>query len=406
MYMSSTMSISQKWGNLWNNFLKKQRLVPSCLEIESTHVTEVPEYSPEPLVSDKHYFMIQINQMYLPFSSKLWMTFDPTVFVTSEFTYDNKKLVVPFVVGPDTIKKGASATPIPNGMLFVNTKVAGLHPYKGGDFSLTVVLCQVSQGSSAKSLLKMIEGAANALDYSTTLNSYLKVAHVVLDGVQGLIGIKDGITPLIGLQRQFHPAVGDKVKQSYFVIVDKPSLDKNRFWVKNNELYEGDALDKAQPYVGASFVLYSIRSCIERDDVESDEFPFGAFLERIRREAFSPNVEVFKTATSDLASLYQTMYMSPDLTTNHAKILKETYEKEMNGIHDGSITKPSEPLPPPPPPPSSLDAVLSDEETELPAEVKKEQTLMNEELQKEVLRILDLKPPPRKSAKPLDHSKK
>jgi hypothetical protein len=411
------MTLSQRWSNLWNNHLKTPNKIPLYVEFLSDHVKD-PKYSPEPLLKDVHYFLVQVNEMYLSNASKLWAKLNPMVFATSEFFYNYKTEVVPFIVGPSMIEK--LNQPAPNGMRFLGTKVAGLHPYKGGSFTLSVILCQVAKDNVAQKLLKMIEAAAGALDYSTSLNSYLKVAHVVLDGVEELIGIK-GISPLMGLRKEFHPEVGDLLKPNYFALINKPEDELKKvfekkfnmklkklqevLWVIDNQLYVGKSFDEAEYFPEIKFgdnnnyvpdyVLYSLRAGTTRGDVESSDFPFGEVLKQVRKQATTGDDKNYEIAVADLASLWQMMYLSPDLTTKHARELKKQYETEMLQLH--SESKSTEQEQPKQDEPPTLGAKLSTAHRKTKPKVSKEEVerqAKEKELQEEATRILGLSKKP------------
>jgi hypothetical protein len=221
---------------------------------------------------------------------------------------------------------------VPTGMIFSNTKVAGLHPYKGDTMALTVILCQASTGDSARKLLKIVENASGALDYSTVLSAYLKVADVVVGGVEDLMGIK-GITPLIGLRVEFQPDVKHDLKQCYFALINKPegTVGPEELWAKNDCLLIGADAASAKPFRCADYVLYSIRGTEERD---VDGLPFDSLWVRVQQEAMQPDDNSWDRARADMLSLFQTMYLSPDLTKQHALKLKADREAEMKQLHD------------------------------------------------------------------------
>jgi len=325
-------TLSERCSEMWNEFLKKEQQLPSRVTIPSDHIRGA-KYSPVILESNVHYFTVRINEIFLFYKRKLWKELDPMVFVVSEFIYNKKKETVPFIVGPamlENLKKTDIST---TRMIFCDTKVAGFHPYKGGDLTLSVMLCQVARNNDAKKWLRIIESAANALDYATALGSYLKVAGVVIDGLEELAGIK-GITPLIGLRKEFDPDAGDDLKQSYFALINAPEsgLDDKELWVVDNKLLKGKDFESAKPYREADYVLYSIRSTTRRSDV--DRLPFSGVWERVQQEAMKPDDNSWERAKADLISLYQTMYLSPDLTTGQANDLKAQYIKEMTKLHE------------------------------------------------------------------------
>lgn len=330
-YEKLVSSLGDRWSALWKKFMRKEREMPSRVTIPADHVRG-KDFSPDELLDDFHYFMVQINEMYMSYQSKLWVALDPTVFVTTEFNYAKKKVTVPFIVGPDMIRNVNQ--PIPNGMIFSNTKVAGLHPYKGGDLSLSVILCQVARDSAAKKVLKLAEAAANALDYSTTLGAYLKVANVVMGGIEELMGIQ-GVNPIIGYRVEFHPEVSHDLRQSYFALINKPeeALNTNELWVIDDKLYKGKSFEDAKEYRDADYVLYSIRGTEKRD---VDGLPFDEVWERVQKEAMQPDDNSWQRATVDFVSLFQTMYLSPDLTKKQALLLKKQYWDEIIDLHKDS----------------------------------------------------------------------
>jgi len=67
------------------------------------------------------------------------------VFVSSELSYDSAEIAVPFVVGPSMIK--GQQTPV--GMVFSDTRVAGIHPYRGGRLIVTVILYSVVRNEAS-----------------------------------------------------------------------------------------------------------------------------------------------------------------------------------------------------------------------------------------------------------------
>src|SRR3954454_15898871 len=132
------------WKNLWKAIKASPRQLPSTVAIPADHVT-AQGTNREKFEADKHYFQVRVNEMFLTEQRK-WLTdIDPMVFVVSEFTYDKATQTVPFLVGPMLLEKFSAK--VPKGMIFNDTRVAGLHPYRGGRLSLTVVLGQVNVGS-------------------------------------------------------------------------------------------------------------------------------------------------------------------------------------------------------------------------------------------------------------------
>jgi hypothetical protein len=314
------------WKVITDRVVTSPRESPSALTIPAGHV-EPATHLGVPFEPDEHYFQVRINEMYLTNKREWFSAIDPLVFVVSEFTYNNQELTVPYLVGPKLMEKwGKDVTP--QGMIFRDTRVAGLHPYRGGRLTLSVVLCQTQVHNYARQFLRIVESAANALDFSTMLGTYVKVAGVVMDGFEALVGL-GGTEPLAGLRREFDPDAGDAFSPSYFVLIDKPGVDPQTLWVNDRQLLSGPSMADAKPYRDADFVLYSVVR--PPKDVRSDisTLPFHSLWERVEKEAAVPQQEFYKSAKANMLSLYEIIMLSPDLTKPQAAALADEYAEEM-----------------------------------------------------------------------------
>jgi hypothetical protein len=310
--------------------------LPSRAEIGPDHVLD-DDAAPEPFRPDQHYFQIRVNEMFLATSRQWFARFDPMVLVVSEFIYDKKVQAVPIVVGPAMLEKYGQK--LPAGMILSDTRVAGPHPYKGGRLNLAVVLSQVETVNHARSLLHVLESAAG-LSFATGLGAYLPVAGVVLDGLEALLGL-DTVKPLMGFRKEFDPDAGDTFTPSWFALIDLPEgqIDPEQLWVRGGRLLVGAGPDDARPFREADFVLYSIRQ--HPDTSELEILPFYGLWERVAEAAMKsgknegdPNWE---SARSDMRSLYQTMMLSPDLTTRHAEELADTYVTRAQALRERGV---------------------------------------------------------------------
>ena len=324
------MDISS-WQNLleWVRADKAER--PITLSIPSNQVD--PKLNDEELVTkDTHYFYARVNELFLN-NRREWLSlYDPLVFVVSEFIYDNDKKTIPFVVGPTTLLENFSEK-IPEGMIFNNTRVAGIHPYRGGTFAFSIVLCRLKRKDFSRELLQVVEKTAKALDFSTALESYTKLSTVILDGVDSLLGSKE-TEPLVGLRTEFDPGIDESFKPSYFVIIDAPelSIDKSQLWVQDNHLLYGSNLDDAVPFREASYVLYSIGTTNSRNDEAN--LPFHSLYEQVLKAATQPNEESWKRAKANMITLYQELLLSPDLIPTQAEELCDKYMAKMQNAKE------------------------------------------------------------------------
>jgi len=300
---------------LWEQIQQSPAKTPTKLKISNDRIDRDTTLT-KPFQPNQHYFQVRINELYLTTSRKWFSEYDPLVFAATEFTYDKKIETVPFIVGPSLIEKTGQKAP--SGMIFSNTRVAGIHPYRGGRLVLSIALYRVKRKDYAQGLLKLIESVSAAIDFSTALRSYTKVAGVLLNGIETLFGLGD-TEPVIAIRQEFDPSAGDNLEPSYFVLIDKPEseLKTDWLWVKDSQLFYGANLAEAKPFREADFVLYSIVQTSDRDDITT--LPFYPLYERAKEAALQGDDKSWERAKANLISLHQTLALSPDLTPSQAK---------------------------------------------------------------------------------------
>lgn len=280
------------------------------------------------LESEQHYFQIRINELYLKNKRNWYKEYAPMVFVVSEYTYNGKEETVPFIVGPQIMDKFGQS--LPDDMVFLNTRVAGLHPFKGGQITLSVILYEYQVGDYREKFLRTLESTANIFSFATAFNTYIKIAGVLFDGLESLLSLQN-VNPLIGLRIQMDQDAGD-LRSGYFVLINTPegTINENQLWVKNNQLLFGDSLTTAKPFREADYTLYSILHDEDRNDLTA--LPFHQLWQDVKKEAAIPGEDSGKTAVAYLATLSQAILTSPDLTEKHAFNLISKYQSDLELI--------------------------------------------------------------------------
>ncbi|OPY72221.1 MAG: hypothetical protein A4E62_00939 [Syntrophorhabdus sp. PtaU1.Bin002] len=328
------MELIDRFKGMWKKIEESPTRTPSWVALPPNHISNEGEPAGDAFTPHEHYFEVRVNEMYLTYGRKWLSDYDPMVFAVSEFIYDKKVEAVPFVVGPMLMEKySTNIEKVPQGMIFRNTRVAGLHPYRGGDVTLSVILFRVRRGNYAQRLLQVVESAANVLDFGTALGSYVKIARVIFDGIDALFGLGD-TDPILGYRSTLS---GAHVHPSHFALIDLPenSLDVDRLWVKNDRLYTGTSKDEAAPFRAADFVLYSVAQSPKRTDETT--LPFYPQWERVKEEAAVPKPENWENAKVNMINLYQALILSPDLTRTQAFDLAKFYKTEIKQIHDQAV---------------------------------------------------------------------
>jgi hypothetical protein len=264
-----------------------------------------------PFKEREHYLQIIINEMFLANGRQWFSTYDPMAFVASSYIYDTALNTSPFVVGPQLLDQ--FKTPVPEGMIFENVPVSGLHPYQGGTLTLTIILNQLQRQNNAEKMLKIAENVAGSIDPSSAFTTYLKVAGTVVDAVEAIFGLNE-TTPLMGYHTTINPQVNQLLEPEFMVLlnVDEQKVDPAQYWVKNDRLYSGPTLDNAQPYRGSDFVLLSIAQGIKRSDERL--LPFYPLWVTTQDLAAQVGDHYWIEAKSQFNTLKRDLLKSPDLT--------------------------------------------------------------------------------------------
>lgn len=329
-------TLVERGRRLWEQIRQSPAFLPTCVAIPADHVDQPTAGSFE---RGKHYFQARVNEMYLPYGRRWMSTYLPMATTLTEFQYNRSAAALPFVVGPSLVEDRGVEIP-DTGVVFRDTRVAGIAPYAGGRVALTVVLHRVERENLVRRLLSVVESAAGALDFSAQLGVYLKIAATVLDGVETLFETGQ-VQPIVGFRTEFDPDAGQPFFPGYFAILadSERLVDPDRLWVKENRLCYGSSLDAAEPIRNGTrsplqeseFLLYSLVQSEQRSDLEL--LPFYPLWERVQREATQPGEEHYKSAKANMLSLYQTLSISPDLTEPHAALLVDEFVAKMQELH-------------------------------------------------------------------------
>lgn len=315
------MSVQQVWSSIWQT----QATPPTAVQIPSRNVDD-PAALGQPIVPNKSYFQLTINELYLQSARKWFTTIDPMVVTLSEFNYDSAPIMVPYVVGPGQLKAPPGFSSEPAGMLFSNTKVAGLHPYAGGTVSFAVILCQVPIQNVGHSFLNVIEETSKAFDFSTMLTPYVALGKAVLSGVNSLLGL-NAAKPLLGWRQSFSHDSPNPVVPGYFALIGRSDMSENELWVKKGRLYRGSSAAEAKPFRESDFVLFSLSQPQDGRRGDRNQLPFHQMWKKVIAEAHGTGDDARRSLQANFAALSQAISLSPDLTEPQAaEIIDEYYQ--------------------------------------------------------------------------------
>ena len=317
------------WSGLWQTLKEQPAILPTTYAIPAER-TDKPAAGK--FQRDTHYFDVTVNRVFLTYDRQFWTTYAPMALVVSEFSYDGDDKVMPFVVGPTLLEGNHIDLPDTRFMLH-DTRVAGLHPYKGGGLKLTVILYRVKRTDFAKGLLNVVERLTSVIDPAHALSAHLKVAEVLVDTVSDLVGGDKDNQPLIGFRREF-PS-GEDFKPGYFALLDG-HVPLEKLWVRGNDLVYGDQSATAKKLDTNNYVLYSIGQQTDRDDFDKLA-PVGSLWKQVKTEATRTTDDSWNMAKVGMSTLYQAMVVSPDFTEDHAGVLNDDLAGRMVRMHERAL---------------------------------------------------------------------
>jgi hypothetical protein len=217
---------------------------------------------------------------------------------------------------------------VPEGMIFNDTRVAGVHPYAGGRLVVSIALCQATTKDYLSDSLEFIEKISGIFNENITslIGNYLKIANVVIGGIDKLLDSK-AVQPLFGFRFEFDRDANDQFAPGYFVMLDKSNIqwNENNFFVKANRLFYGDDAASSTAFRDEEYVLFSVTKSDERTDINLLPVyqSYKKILEEIKVKEVSQDK---KDKIKDMLRVLNIdMRMSPDLTKTQAINLIEKY---------------------------------------------------------------------------------
>lgn len=320
--------------DFFRNLKQDPALLPTCFSIDDDHTDNKPGAAGgfEPR---QQYLSVTVNEMYLTTKRKWFKEFEPMVVSVTEYVYGDKLVQNPFVVGSSLLDN--KKHPAPNGTLFHDTRVAGIHPYLGDRITLNMALYRSQTKdhlANALELLEKVSGIFNA-NIAGLLKNIVEVSNVVISGVDKLTG-SGAVKPLFGWRIELDPVLHGKIMPAYYVMIDKSERewDKKKFFVKKSRLFYGDSLENAKEFREDEYILFSLLSRDRRDDYSL--LPVYKTYEQIVDFAagFAEITdEDKKKITALLRGLNFEIMKSPDFTEpDGARQMNEWYEKIKKAI--------------------------------------------------------------------------
>ena len=305
--------------DLFKSWASSPALQPHLLRIPNNN-TDDPEGLTGLFEPQQHYFTVRVNEMFLSEKRKWFREIEPMVFCLTSYIYGEQEIDNPFIVGRNLLE--TKMQNVPEGMVFNDTRVAGIHPFSGGRLVVSIALCQAVTTDYLANSLEFIEKISGVFSENITslIGNYLKIANVVIGGIDKLLDSK-AVQPLFGFRQEFDRDANDHFSPGYFVMIDKSNADwnANNFFIKQNRLYYGNDAATAKAFREDEYVLFSVTKSEERSDIKL--LPVYQSYKKILEELKVKEVsQDHKDKIKDMLRVLNIeMQASPDLTAPSPK---------------------------------------------------------------------------------------
>lgn len=324
---------------LWNRWQGDEVAQPAHIRLADDHVvTSSGATSGSTLEADRCYFSVRLAEVFLHDRSTWWQTYVPSIWTSTSFGYAGAQQDVPYLVGPHLLS--GNDLGVPEGMLYRNEMVAGLHPFRGGTLTFSAVLNRVTAKDRAQDVLSLVETTTSAFDVATQLVPYVGLAKSLTKGLELLLDM--GSKPLIGVRDSVAGVGGGVVRSGWYALVDRPTkgqpLQRERLWATDDGLLAGETPDSAGPVRDRNYLLYSIDMTPRRDDVDNLAELRG-LRARVMEFAQRPGGDSWKTAKATMVELGVALLEHPDLITPQADELFRSWRASMVELHEERVLR-------------------------------------------------------------------
>ena len=281
----------------------------------------------------QHYFTVRVNEMFLSQKRKWFREYEPMVVCLSTYIYGEQEIDNPFIVGKSLIE--SKMQNVAEGLVFNDTRIAGIHPYSGGRLVVCFVLCQAVTRDYLAGTLEFVEKIAGVFNENITalIGNYLKIANVVIGGIDKLLDSK-AVQPLFGFRKEFDRDASDHFSPGYYVMIDKSPREWNpaNFFVKKNCLLYGSDAASAKSFREDEYMMFSVTRSSERSD--TNLLPVWQSYKKILDELKVNEVSQDQKdkIKGMLRILNIELQQSPDLTQPHARNLITQYIDEVGKL--------------------------------------------------------------------------
>jgi hypothetical protein len=263
---AGTGTLGRLWDVIWSRTADRKL----CFRIPDDQALDAADESTT-FREDDSYFGIRLSEMFIRDERVLMRTFVPLSVAITEFIYDGKKQIVPYIVGNQLLK---SIDPYVQGahVEFTNTNIAGPIPYAGGGISLYMGLYRAQVNDLSQKLFSLVGSILSSFD-TTGLSRYLDVAEPLGAGLADLLGMKE-VEFRLGKRDEFGGNdSANQFKPGYLAYINltERELDSSMLRVKDGALHVARNGGGLQRFTEADYCLIKIEHISERGDYTNIE---------------------------------------------------------------------------------------------------------------------------------------
>ena len=188
------------------------------------------------------------------------------------------------------------------------------------------MLYRVQHHNYARSLLNFSESVSSAIGVPADVGTLLKIGGTVLDGLQTLLRLGDA-EPIAAHRIEFERGALQGFRSSFCALI-AGATDPKLLRVEDGGRLKIDLEDgQTNRFDRADYVLYSVNGRDRRG--ETSTLPFATLQDQARSAALSGEDTGWTRAKATLLTVYQQMVVSPDLTTEEADEIMESFKAEL-----------------------------------------------------------------------------
>jgi len=207
--------------------------------------------------ADEAYVSLRLGEMYLARSRKLWRKYHPLLNGLLDHRGNRHQVIA------DASRFPPFATDQLDRVAVLKHRLAGPVPYAGDDLTLAVALLSVPGADAAQALLATLTDLAALPALATGLDSALKVARAVEQGVDRLLAL-DQVQLQLGILDTW--AAGEGFRAGFYVGIaaDENAIDGDRLWVQDGRLRHGEDPVTARAYGAHDYMVVQVEASEHR----------------------------------------------------------------------------------------------------------------------------------------------